>query len=85
MQTSGKSKVGLYYGIGLLRRGQGAQAAPILESVAGVECVAHLHLGRIRGGQGDIAGANGSYSKYKQCNPADAATADSEMQSLNGG
>ena len=85
MQTSGNSKVGLYYGIGLLRRGQGGQALPILESVAPVECLAHLHLGRIRGGQGDIAGANGAYSSYKQCNPADAGTADREMQDLNGG
>ena len=57
----------------------------MLEAVAPVECTANLYLGRIYGGEGDIASANGSYQKYKGCNPADAGTADAEMQALNGG
>jgi len=85
MQSSGNSKVALYYGIGLSKRGQGSQAKGVLEAVAPVECTANLYLGRIYGGEGDIASANGSYQKYKGCNPADAGTADAEMQALNGG
>ena len=83
--TSGNANVGFYYGVALYKKGQGDRARGVLEGVAGVKCDAHLYLGRIKGGQGDIAGANGSYQAYKTCNPGDAGTADREMKALVGG
>ena len=83
--TSGNANVAFYYGVALFKKGQGDRARGVLEGVAPVKCDAHLFLGRIKGAQGDIAGANGSYQAYKTCNPGDAGTADHEMKALVGG
>ena len=84
-QESGNADVAFFYGVSLYKKGQPDRAKQPLEAVSGVQCEANLYLGRIYGGQGDIAGANGAYVAYKECNPGGAAIADREMKDLTGG